>query len=321
MNLIFKKTLFFLFSFLIFFAPIINSPNFNDSFEFVKIHFIYVVSTIIFFLFLANKIIFLNKFSEKDFNFKSIKYFFTLKNDRYLLLFYIIYFISSLFSYNIYSAFWGSFYSISSNFIFYFYLLILYYILFWVFDKYDFFKFFIISTISATVVCVFGIYQVFFVQHNNSLNRISSFIGQPNWFAQFLLFYICIFLVISINTKKRLIKWIVLFFYFLFLFTFSFTYSISSVLSFAVILIITLRLYPISKINYKNYIVVFFLTFIAFFYSFTLLKYKFTDIFRDLKISSFNLREPILNHQNVTSNHQNVTSNHQNVTSNHQNVT
>lgn len=230
MNFLYKKILLLLYSILIFFTPLISLPFFFDKYEFVKLNFFYIISSIIILVYS------LDTYTNKS-NYLKLKRIINTKIFRSILLFFLAYFISTIFSYNLNSSMYGNRFSYSNSFLSITYLILLSVISYSSFSKNEYLKLFLISLVSYFIVILFAIFQVI-TNDSTSLFRVSSSLGHPNQLAQYILLYIPFIFYIT-NKIKDFSKSIL----FLFLFLISTivlfnTYSLSGIFTFFILLII-----------------------------------------------------------------------------------
>ena len=172
----FAKPYFLVYSLLIFALPFVFSRETNELYEFPKITFLYTVCTILSALFLSGLIIKPRKTSSLPLA---------------LVLFLISAGISTLFTSHISTSLFGYYSRFADSFVFYISLAIFYYIGVNVLSKDDVKTLFKVAQIGSVFLFMFALGQYFeplsFLWGGRLQDRVFSTLGQPNWYAQYLL--------------------------------------------------------------------------------------------------------------------------------------
>lgn len=209
-----------IYSLLIFVLPFVFSRETNELYEFPKITFLYTVCTIISALFLSDLVIRPRK---------------TTRLPLALTLFLISAGISTLFSSHTSTSLFGYYSRFADSFIFYVALAIIYYIGINVLSKSDVKMLFKVAQVGSVFLFMFALGQYFeplsFLWGGRLQDRVFSTLGQPNWYAQYLLILLGITLYEYVfrNGKIYFIFYIVQFF------SLWLTFSISGLVGFLVL--------------------------------------------------------------------------------------
>ena len=245
----------------VFFIPLYFSdlffPTFNN-FELAKnIIFRFLILILLFlsllsFLFKEKRLLALSKIAN-------IK-----KNWKIFLGVFLVFFISSLstiFSIDINSSFWGL-YDRQLGLISIIYVSIFYFLVYINIASFAYLKRLLyILTTSSFFVCLYGLLQVLnldFISWSETFldyGRITSSLGQPNFLAFYLLFTIPITFYLLINLKNLFLRYLFSSLLALEIFILIFTHSLSGLIGFLfgilVYLIFLIKLKKIPKINIK----------------------------------------------------------------------
>lgn len=227
----FQKIIFWLFSILLFFVPLILWPFTSEVFEFNKMVLIYILTTLITGTWILNMIV------EKKFIFRR-----TIL-DIPLAVFLTSQVISTIFSIDpltsllgYYSRFNGGLASV-----------ICYSLLFWAFvsniDAKKVVKLIYVTLASATLVSLYAVLEHFGIDKNiwvqDVQTRVFSTLGQPNWLAAWLIALIPITWTFILESKVKSYKfWIYTILSVLFFWAMIFTKSRSGYLGFAIAYVI-----------------------------------------------------------------------------------
>ncbi|KKS31314.1 hypothetical protein A2380_02965 [candidate division WWE3 bacterium RIFOXYB1_FULL_43_24] len=212
----------FIYSFLIFVLPFVFSRETNELYEFPKITFFYTVCTIAAALFLSDLILKPRK---------------TSRVPTAIVLFLVSAGISTLLSFHINTSLFGYYSRFADSFIFYIALAIFYYIAVNVFSAGDFKKLLKVAQIGSVFLFIFALSQYFepfnFLWGGRLQDRVFSTLGQPNWYAQYILILLGISLYEFLfrNGKIYFIFYVVQFF------SLWLTFSMSGLAGFLVLVI------------------------------------------------------------------------------------
>lgn len=176
MKEMFSKPYLLIYSFLIFVLPFVFSRTTNELYEFPKITVFYIVCTIVAALFLSDLILRTRK---------------TGSVPSAIVLFLVTAFISTLLSSHIYTSVFGYFSRFADSFIFYMALGVFYYIAVNVFSAKDIKTLFKVAQVGSVFLFMFALGQYFepfnLLWGGQLQDRVFSTLGQPNWYAQYVL--------------------------------------------------------------------------------------------------------------------------------------
>ena len=172
----FAKPYLLIYSLLIFVLPFVFSRETNELYEFPKITFLYTVCTILSAVFLSGLVIKPRK---------------TTSLPLAIVLFLVSMGISTLFSSHISTSLFGYYSRFADSFVFYIALAIFYYIGVNVLSKDDVKTLFKVAQIGSVFLFMFALGQYFeplgFLWGGRLQDRVFSTLGQPNWYAQYVL--------------------------------------------------------------------------------------------------------------------------------------
>ena len=199
--------------------------NTNELFEFPKMFFVYIFGLFIVFFFLS------------DLVFHPVK---LKKPSPAVCALFLVTLVSTVFSSNFYTSFFGYYSRFNDGFLSYLIFFGLYFVAINKVEKSDFEKLFKVVLFTIVPISLYGLAQYFggpkFLWGGNSVDRVFSTFGQPNWLAQYLamLLPVCLYFSLT-DTQDNFKRWFsiyVLGFYCLWV-----TYSVSGILGFFVGLI------------------------------------------------------------------------------------
>lgn len=253
---IINKRYFYAYAILVFFTPLIFVTNTNELFEFPKMFFVYYIAVFLSSLFLID---WLKADKEKGKN--------MIESPSVAVLIYIFIFILSvIFSSHLYTSVWGYYTRFNGGLVSLVAFFVIYFVARNKLTLSEFEHLILISLIGVIPVAFYAILQHFglqdFAWKTDSVERVFSTFGQPNWLAQYFVFLITIALNQAIFGENRKIFWSVVY-----LLGFSglwFTYSISGlaglVVSLLVFVIIFLRDSDIFSADAKKFGLLMFLS-------------------------------------------------------------
>lgn len=261
-----KGLLFLLYSLLVVVTPLIFLFSTNELFELPKITFIYIVGTLIILLFLISCILYPTKIKLPS---------------KYILFFILSFVISTIFSSHIQTSLWGYYTRFNDGLISTLIFFGLYFVAINIFEKKDFAQLLILSLLSVLSVSTYGILQHFgFFLVSDSVDRVYSTLGQPNWLAQYLSMFLP-FLVFLIISSESCIFWLV---QYLVIFTcFWFTYSMSGIVGFLVSIVVLMKFVPINKKTLTRLLIVGIISLVIVFFNFNYFKSRAHDLYIDTK--------------------------------------
>ncbi|MDD2225197.1 MAG: O-antigen ligase family protein [Candidatus Shapirobacteria bacterium] len=180
------KPIHFLFLALVFFTPFIFTQSNSELFELPKMYFVYLLTTLITTFHLINVIQKKAPFRKKTFL------------DIPILLFFISQVISTYYSIDPHTSFFGYYSRLNGGLLSLICYLLLYFILSVYIDSDFKNKIINFSLLSAFLVSIYAIAEHFGIDKNlwvqDVQSRVFSTLGQPNWLAA----YLCIFIPFSI---------------------------------------------------------------------------------------------------------------------------
>ena len=217
-----NQIIFFLYSSLFFFTPLVMSSLTSELFEFNKMIFIYIIAVLLLFFWLLKCLT-----AKKIFWVRTIF-------DGFILLFIISQVLSTLFSIDVYTSILGYYGRFNGGLLSTLTYLSLFYILIVFFDFNKLEKLLKLSVISSLVVIIWGLpgrfgldmsCLAFVGQLNNSCwtdqfrpaERMFSTLGQPNWLGAYLainFFIAAYFQIISLlrSNKEKKINWVFIYY-------------------------------------------------------------------------------------------------------------
>ena len=217
-----SKPYLLIYSFLIFVLPFVFSRETAELYEFPKITFFYLICTITAALFLSDVILKPRKISSVP---------------PAIVLFLISAGISTLLSSHIYTSVFGYYSRFADSFVFYITLAIFYYVAVNVFSAEDLKTLFKVAQAGSVFLFMFALGQYFkpfeFLWGGQLQDRVFSTLGQPNWYAQYIIILLGISLYEFIfrNGKIYFVLFVVQFF------SLWLTFSMSGLAGFLVLLI------------------------------------------------------------------------------------
>jgi len=238
------KPIRFLFLALVSFTPLIFTQSNSELFELPKMYFVYLLTALITTFHLIN--VFQKKVPFRKKTFLDIP----------ILLFFISQVISTYYSIDPHTSFFGYYSRLNGGLLSLICYIILYFILS-VYINSDFKKKIIdFSLFSAFLVSIYAIAQHFGIDKNlwvqDVQSRVFSTLGQPNWLAA----YLCILIPFSIhkfiNSKTLLKKFYFLSLTSIFYISFLFTKSKSGIIACLVSLIIYFVIYFFQNLKNKS---------------------------------------------------------------------
>ncbi len=246
----------YLFYFLIFFTPLVFFRGVNELFEFPKMTFVYLIGSLIIFLFLIKRIIFEIPHQVRDDPAK--RGHFKMKKTKLLypvLIFLFINVVSTIFSMNTYTSTWGYYTRFNGGLASIAIFALLYLVLINELSEEERNTALSVIVLSSIPVCLYAIAQNLGFEkgywEEDSQARVFSTLGQPNWLAAYLLltFFPALFKLLQENKAK----YQNIFFSVIVVLNYAslwFTYSLSGLLGFSAGLAIFLLL--INKSLAKN---------------------------------------------------------------------
>jgi len=190
----FGKPIRFLFLILVFFTPLIFTQSNSELFELPKMYFVYLLTILITTFHLINVLQKQAPFRKKTFL------------DIPIILFFISQTISTFYSIDPHTSFFGYYSRLNGGLLSLICYLILYFILFVYIDSDFKNKIINFSLFSAFLVSIYAIAQAFGIDKNlwvqDVQSRVFSTFGQPNWLAA----YLCILIPFSIYKFFESIK-------------------------------------------------------------------------------------------------------------------
>jgi putative inorganic carbon (HCO3(-)) transporter len=166
-----------LYKFIVLFLPLIFSTSTNEGYEFPKTFFLYFVGLLTLTIFLTEVIL-----KSKKINFGNI----------WVYLYLGTFLISTVFSVHPYTSLWGYYTRFNGGFFSVIALFSLYFVAINVFNRLEIQKILRFSIFTIIPISIYGVAQyignVPLLWSSESLGRVSSTIGQPNWLAQYMVF-------------------------------------------------------------------------------------------------------------------------------------
>lgn len=187
-----------IFIFAVAFTPLIYKANIIYPYLTGKLFFLRITVELVLISFIAYKAFSINSLKELK---NDLKSFFNAYSKNFLFIALVVFFvsliISAVFAVNPYRAFWGNLERGEGliNFFHYFVLLLLMVVLF---GRNDWFKFFAISLGVGIITIFYGFLQSAgmmnfpFMPQGGDIERIGSFIGNPAFFAAYLMLIIAV---------------------------------------------------------------------------------------------------------------------------------
>jgi len=227
-----------IYSFLIFVLPFVFSRETHELYEFPKITLLYTVCTITVAMFLSGLILKPGK---------------TSRVPRAIILFLATMGISTLLSPHIYTSLFGYYSRFADSLTFYLAVSSLYYVAVNVFSADDFKKLLKVAQVGSVFLFMFALGQYFepfnFLWGGQLQDRVFSTLGQPNWYAQ----YVLILLGISLYEYLFHNGKIYLLFYFVQFFSLWLTFSMSGLTGFlALIVFYLVRFFLKEKVENRS---------------------------------------------------------------------
>jgi len=259
-----------LFRVLVFFTPLVFAANTFELFEFPKMYFVYIAGITIIWLFLITRI-----GGDKK----------VLWPGKVILLFLLIYIVSTVLSSHPYTSMWGYYKRFNGGLASVLVFVGLYIVAKNEFNRQQLKHLAEVACLSLIPVSLYAIFQHYGIITNiwgaNVMERVTSTFGQPNWLAAYVVMLIPIILYRVLEAKNR-VFWIIL--YSLAFVTLWLTYSLSGILGFVAG---TAAFGYLNRARLKTAIVPF-AVLAAFSISFAFLnpgifKGKLQDVFFDLK--------------------------------------
>ncbi len=174
-----SMSLFFLYAFLVFITPVIVLPLTREAYEFPKLTVVYLLFCMIAAVFILSPRI----IPRSKVIYLSLIYLFANVVSLVINLFY-----SDL---NLYTAVWGYYGRYNGGLVSLFVYILLGMFAFSFFKKSDFEGLFNLSLLSTIPICLYAFVQKLGFVHIDGI-RLYSTLGQPNWLASYLVFFMMI---------------------------------------------------------------------------------------------------------------------------------
>jgi hypothetical protein len=305
MKLLYKKSMFLLYSVLVFFTPLVVIPMTQESFEFPKMMLVYALSLIVLFLYLSHSIyvafftiVLLPENQKVSHGKKSnnsshaSKVFQTvhkMKNSSFFKIvipFVLFSFVSVIFSQDIYTSIFGYYSRFNGGLLSLVSFVVLSYISYKTFEKNDYVNLFLFSILSLILVSIYGVWQYYM---NTSIIRVYSTIGQPNWLAQYLGMFLPLITYFYLKTPfiySKVSDFIkdsfILILFVLVFYAFWLTFSMSAIFALAVSLLFLVKTF-FKSIYLKKVFIIFFISLFVISLNFGFFTQRLSDVFIDVK--------------------------------------
>lgn len=238
------KPIRFLFLALVFFTPLIFTQSNSELFELPKMYFVYLLTTLITIFHLINVVQKKAPFRKKTFL------------DIPILLFFISQVISTYYSIDPHTSFFGYYSRLNGGLLSLICYLLLYFILSVYIDSDFKNKIINFSLISAFLVSIYAIAEHFGIDKNlwvqDVRSRVFSTLGQPNWLAAYLCILIPFTIFKFLNSKTILHKFYFLSLTSIFYISLLFTKSKSGIIACLISLIIYFAIYFFQNLKNKS---------------------------------------------------------------------